>query len=164
LEDALRAAGTPHRRGAFESIVINDEYVWEAYGIPACSLSRMPYPEYHSSRDSMAIMREESLSEAVDVVENAIDTLEKTLLVRRKFTGTICLSNPRYDLYVDPGQIAFGESITNERKRLRLLMDTLPTLTRPITTRALANRVDLPEEPVVEYLQKWADKGLIELL
>ena len=56
---AMDDRGVPYRRGEFESIIINDEYLWEAYGIPTCSLSRFPYPEYHSSRDDVSIMSEE---------------------------------------------------------------------------------------------------------
>ena len=119
--------GIAFRRGEFESIIINDEYIWESYGIPTSSLSRMPYPEYHSSRDNMSIMSDECLEEAVNVLEGAVEHLEATALVYKKFKGNICLSNPRYDLYIDPGQVAFGETVSEDNKRMRLLMDIIPT-------------------------------------
>lgn len=155
--------GIPYRRGEFESIIINDEYLWEAYGIPTCSLSRFPYPEYHSSRDAASIMSEECLGEAVTIVLGAIEELEATPLVEKRFEGTICLSNPRYDLYVDPGQISFGERIGEEQRRLRMLQDHLPSLKSPETARSLALRFGLPEEAVVDYLRKWERKGLVRL-
>jgi DNA-binding Lrp family transcriptional regulator len=46
---------------------------------------------------------------------------------------------------------------------MRLLMDLIPTLTRRVTTRALAERVGLPEEQVRGYLRKWEEKGLLEM-
>lgn len=155
--------GIPYRRGEFESIIINDEYLWEAYGIPACSLSRMPYPEYHSSRDDISIVSEERLEEAVAVVLDAIGELEATPLVEKRFEGTVCLSNPRYSLYVDPGQVSFGERISDEQHRLRMLQDFLPSLTAPVTVRNLALRFQLSEKSVLDYLWKWEKKGLIGL-
>ncbi len=74
----MDAQAIPYRRGEFESIIINDEYLWEAYGIPTSSLSRFPYPEYHSSRDDISIMSEEHLEEAVAIVLGAIEELEAT--------------------------------------------------------------------------------------
>ncbi len=161
LAKSMGDRGIPHRRGEFESIIINDEYIWEAYGIPTCSLSRFPYPEYHSSRDDISIMSEEHLEEAVTIVLGAIEDLETTPLVEKRFEGNICLSNPRYDLYVDPGQVSFGEQISGEQRRLRMLQDFLPTLKRPVTARSLALRFLLPEEDVLDYLRKWEQKGLV---
>jgi aminopeptidase-like protein len=160
---SLEEQGASFRTGPFESIILNDEYIWEAYGIPMASLSRFPYPEYHSERDNLSAINEARLSEAVDILERAIGILEGSVLVRKTFEGNICLANPRYDLYVDPGQIAFGEISSGEQRRMRLLMDLVPTLTRPVTTRALAERVGLQEDLVRGYLRKWAEKGLLEM-
>jgi len=161
---ALEDLGIPHRAGPFESIILNDEYVWEAYGVPMASLSRFPYPEYHSSRDDVSIIKEANLAEAVDVLERAVDVLERSSLIKRRFQGNICLSNPRYDLYVDVGQVAFGDVAPEEIRRMRLLMDLVPTLDRPVTSRSLAGRGGLPESEVLGYLQKWQEKGLLEIL
>src|SRR5579872_6068703 len=115
------------------------------------SLSRFPYPEYHSSRDNLDIISEESLNEAADVLSRAIDELESTPLVVKKFSGNICLSNPAYDLYVDYGQIALGEGSSERRRRKRLLMDLIPSLERPVSVRAVAAHVGLPENEVLDY-------------
>lgn len=155
--------GIAFRSGEFESIIINDEYIWEAYGIPTCSLSRVPYSEYHSSRDNISIISEESLEEAVEVLEGSVEFLDSSSLLYKKFAGNICLSNPRYDLYIDPGQVSFGDHPSDERKKLRLLMDLIPTLTRPVTIKILAEEIGLPERTINDYLNKWAEKELIEL-
>lgn len=164
LEASLEEQECNYRREPFEKVIINDEYIWEAHGIPAASLSRMPYPEYHSSRDNMALMRESSLEEAVTALLKALVEYDQSSLIRKKFTGTVCLSNPQYDLYVDPGQIAFGDIPDSDRKQLRLLMDILPTLERPTTLRQLQKRVGLSAEIVERYLRKWEDRGLIDLV
>jgi len=163
LADTLDADGIEYRQGGFEEIIVNDEYVWEAHGIPAPSLSRFPYPEYHSSRDSIDIISERSLAEAADVVDRAFTRLETTPLVRRQFAGTVCLSSPRYDLYLDLGQAALGDSSDDARRAWRRLMDYLPSLERPVTVAWLAARFGLPEAPVEQYLRRWQEKGLLSL-
>jgi aminopeptidase-like protein len=164
LKASLDQLGLPYRTGPFESIIVNDEYVWENYGIPMLSFSRFPYPEYHSSRDNMEIIRKASLHEAVDALIGAVDRLEASPMVFKKFEGNVCLSNPQYHLYVDYGQIALGDTLSEQRRRMRCLMDFVPALDRPISVKAVADHVELPEEQTLEYLEQWAAKGLIDLL
>jgi aminopeptidase-like protein len=164
LKASLDHLGLPYRTGTFESIIVNDEYVWENYGIPMLSFSRFPYPEYHSSRDGVGIIKEASLDEAVDALIGAVDRLETSPVVVKKFEGNICLSNPRYDLYIDYGQIALGDNLSNRRRQMRCLMDFVPSLNHPVSVKAVADHVGLPEKDVVDYLQRWAAKGLVDLL
>lgn len=163
LAEALEDLGVNHRQGAFGTIMINDEYVWEAYGIPTTSLNRFPYPEYHSSRDNIGIIGSERLEEAVAVLERATQRLDDATLVERSFEGTICLSNPRFNLYVDPGQIAFGDIPSEERRRLRYLQDLVSSLTKPVSLAQLALESGLQEDVTRAYLEKWQEKGLIRL-
>ncbi len=164
LTSSLNQLGLPFRTGPFESVIVNDEYVWENYGIPMVSFSRFPYPEYHSSRDSVEIIKESSLNEAVDALIGAVDRLENSPMIFKKFDGNICLSNPQYDLYVDYGQVALGEAASDLRRRMRSLMDFVPALDRPVSVKSVAEHIGLPEEQTLEYLQRWAAKGLIDLL
>ncbi len=164
LEASLEQKNLPYRTGPFESIIVNDEYVWENYGIPMLSFSRFPYPEYHSSRDNLEIISESALQEAVEAILGAIDRLEAWPLVIKNFTGNICLSNPRYNLYVDCGQVALGDTPSDERRRMRTLMDLVPALERPVSVMAIADHVGLPEKETLQYLRRWAAKGLIDLL
>jgi aminopeptidase-like protein len=163
LKASLDQLRLPYRTGPFASIIINDEYLWENYGIPMLSFSRFPYPEYHSSKDNMTSIREESLSEAVEALLGAIEILEASPMILKKFNGNICLSNPRYDLYADYGQVAMGDNLAESRRQKRYLMDLVPALDRPVSVRAVADKVGLAEVEVLEYLQKWAHKGLVEL-
>jgi hypothetical protein len=152
-----------HRRGAFEEIIVNDEYVWEAHGVPTTSLSRFPFDQYHSSHDTIDIISEESLAEAADVVDQALLAVEATPVVRKAFSGTVCLSNPRYDLYIDAGQVALGDNPDPVRLALRRLMDFLPSLTEPTTVAGLAARFGLAEDEAERYLRAWERKGLLTL-
>ena len=164
MKAGLEKMGLSYRTGTFESIIVNDEYVWENYGIPMVSFSRFPYPEYHSSRDSVEIIQEDSLNQAVEALIRAVDRLEISPLVVKKFEGNICLSNPQYDLYVDYGQVALGDALSDHQRRMRCLMDLIPALDRPTSVKAIADYVGLSEESSLEYLQRWAAKGLIDLL
>jgi aminopeptidase-like protein len=164
LKASLDQLGLSYRTGPFESIIVNDEYVWENYGIPMLSFSRFPYPEYHSSLDGMEIIKEDSLNEAVEALMGAVDWLETSPMIVRKFQGNICLSNPQYDLYVDYGQVALGDILSDERRRMRCLMDLVPALDRPVSVKAIADHVGLLEKETLAYLERWAAKGLIDLL
>ena len=164
LKQSLEERGLAYRTGPFESIIVNDEYVWENYGIPMISFSRFPYPEYHSSKDSVEIIEEKALGDAVDALIGTVDLLESSPMVMKRFEGNICLSNPQYDLYVDYGQIALGDHLCEKQRRMRRLMDFIPALNRPVSIKAIADHVGLPEEDARAYLERWAAKGLVDLL
>jgi len=164
LKDSLLSLGLPYSIGPFENALVNDEYIWENYRIPMLSLSRFPYPEYHSSKDSLAIIKEDSLHEAVEVLLAMVNSLETSPMVIKKFDGNVCLSNPQYDLYVDYGQIALGDTHSDKRLRKRRLMDLVPALDRPISAKAVADHVGLSETETLQYLELWETKGLIDLL
>lgn len=137
------------KRGKFGQVVGNDEVVWEAHGIPMCSLSRFPYPEYHTNLDNASIISEESLEESVRLLLYLVKQLEKTTIVFKKFTGYPCLS--RYGLYIGTGS------------KMRELMEYMPMISKPVSINQLANKFGLSKEEVLEYLSKWAENGLIEI-
>jgi aminopeptidase-like protein len=160
---ALEEAGVQHRKGRYGEIVVNGEYVWQAYGIPVASLSRYPYPEYHTDRDNLSLMSQRSLSEALQILKRTVEQIEATPVVFKRFEGAICVSNPKYELYVDPGQAAFGGKADDLTRKMRLLMDLIPTLGRPVSMRDLSERVGLEQNTVAEYLSRWEKKKLLEI-
>jgi aminopeptidase-like protein len=164
LENCLKESACSYRCGEFRTIVGNDEIVWEAYGIPMSSFSRFPYPEYHTDKDNPDIISEKALEEACGLLLRAIDQLERSPIVHKKFTGTVCLSNPQYDLYIGGWQPAFGKLPDSAQIKLRALMDALPMLLeKPKTMRQLAMKVGLDERVVEAYLKGWENKGLITI-
>ena len=153
----------PHRIGPYRSIIKNDECVWEAYGIPMASLSRFPYPEYHSSHDNLSIIDGKSMDDAVRLLLASVRELESSKLVIRKFRGNLCLANPRWNLYIDAGQPAFGEKSSEQLRNIRSLMDLIPLIERPSSMGALSQRVGLPVDVVETYLHQCEQYDLIEL-
>lgn len=159
VEPALLKSLTnvPYRYGA--SIIRNDEYVWEARGVPMPSFSRYPYPEYHSNFDNSQIISGRSLSEAVKVLEKTVRELEKNFFISRNFRGVICLSNPKYQLYMDRSQPAFGEK---EDARWQKLTDLIFS-SKILELRTLSRKTGLTEKAILSYLKRWEEKGLLKI-
>jgi len=87
--------------GAFRTIVANDEMVFNGPGvnIPMISISRYPYPEYHTSDDNPDIVSEQRLKESKDLILEILDIIDKDFMPKRQFKGPIFLSG--YGLWVD---------------------------------------------------------------
>lgn len=158
---------------AFRKIVGNDETVWEAPGIevPMISLSRCGsadefYPQYHTSGDNLSIMNEERLEETVTVLMEMIDVLEKDCVLKRKFTGLIALSNPKYDLYLRPGtDPSSKDHVPGDQKKWNYLMDCLPRyFDEKMSIFDIATKHDLPFDQVYNYISKFREKELIEFV
>ncbi len=89
------------REGSFAEIIANDERVLNGPGInvPTISLTRYPYPEYHTSYDNLSIMHEEKLMESAIIIEEIIRVFSTNYFPVRKFRGPVFLSG--YGLFVD---------------------------------------------------------------
>lgn len=89
------------QEGAFRTIIGNDELVFDGPGvrIPMISLSRWPYPEYHTSDDNPAILVPENLVQAREAVLDLLRHLEADYVPVRQFRGPLFMSG--YGLWVD---------------------------------------------------------------
>lgn len=152
-----------HRQGSFGEVIVNDEYVWEAHGIPMCSLSRYPYPEYHTDADNLEIIAPERLEEAVQVLQAAIARMEEPALLRKQFEGVVCLAHPSLGLYVDPGQPALTGRAPEELRHLRKLMDRIPLLSRVTSLWRIAEECGVELAVAQSYLRQWQERGLLEI-
>jgi aminopeptidase-like protein len=161
MELSLSRQDIHFTKGSYRSVAANDEIVFEAYGVPMASLSRYPYPQYHCDRDNASIMSEAALEVTVNVIWDALMCLEEDTLVRKSFSGIICLSNPAYNLYVDTGQLAFERCASDISAKMRQLMEGLTTLEHPETVGGLAARYGLDQSLVFEYLDRWRQRGLL---
>jgi aminopeptidase-like protein/aminoglycoside N3'-acetyltransferase len=97
----LKNSGKTFREGSFADIIANDERVLNGPGInvPCLSISRYPYPEYHTTDDNLGIIYEDKLRETADVIEEIIRIYASNYVPKRKFRGPIFLSG--HGLFVD---------------------------------------------------------------
>lgn len=152
--------------GKFRTIVGNDETVWEAPGIevPMVSITRHPYPQYHTSDDNLENQSTARLQEVLDGCKRMINILEEDRTIHRKFCGLVALSNPRFDLYRRRANPTIDYGLSEENLRWGLLQDYVMRYfdgRHSAFEIARANR--LPFEEVRAYLAAFAEKGLVEL-
>lgn len=155
MEQTLREMEVDFRTGPFHSIIGNDEICFEAHQISMPSLSRFPYPEYHSSLDNLDIINEERLNESVQILSKLVQNLEKEVLIEKHFSGLLCLGHPDVDLYVD-------WTVSADARKLRNVMDLVHFI--PDGTALSEIPTDLDQQVVFDYLKKWEEKGLITLI
>jgi len=143
------------REGAFREVIVNDEMVINGPGVdvPCISISRWPYPEYHTSDDTPAIINEERLVEAAHVIEDIIRIYATDYVPRRTFRGPVFLS--RYGLWVDwrthPKLNAALDKIMLRLEGDRSVFD-------------IAAEVDVDYWTVREFVERLRSEGLIEVL
>ena len=89
------------REGPFVKIVPNDEKVFNGPGvdIPMISISRFPYPEYHTSDDNMDIISKDKLTESRDLILEVLNIMDNDYIPKRLFKGPLFLSG--HGLWVD---------------------------------------------------------------
>jgi len=142
-----------------QSIIGNDEIVWEAHDIPMLSLSRVPYPEYHTSDDNPDIIEPDRLQESISVLEGTVEHLENQRVVKKTFDGVPATSHPRYDLYVDTWRAS-----DKTAEALWQVMDHLHIAPKYLPVSDLKDLFDVPREPLLSYLEQWEKSGLLDLL
>lgn len=147
----------------FRENIGNDETSFEAPGIeiPMVSISRHPYPEYHTSDDNINIIFEESLKQSLEYFINVVYIIENNYFVKRKFNGLICLSNPKYNLYID-----FNKDMKYNKeecyKYLNFQNKILRYLDGNYSIVDICDEFDVEFEWLNEYLNEMYKKNLIE--
>ncbi len=142
----------------------NDEIAFEAPGIeiPMPSISRWPYPEYHTSDDNINIIHESKLQESVKYLLEVVFMLEHDWLLTKTFDGLVSLANPKYDLYIDPGQII--DAGLHKNKALERFQYQIPRyLTGKYSISDIAAIFELDFEWLVDYFGKMKKKKLVSL-
>jgi aminopeptidase-like protein len=89
------------KEGPFRAIVANDEIVFNGPGvnIPMISISRFPYPEYHTSDDNLDIISEQRIEQSKNLTLDILNIIDSDYTPKRQFKGPIFLS--KYGLWVD---------------------------------------------------------------
>ncbi|MBA4419975.1 MAG: hypothetical protein C0391_02395 [Anaerolinea sp.] len=152
---ALNRTGGEFREGEFGTVVANDERVINGPGlnVPCISISRWPYDEYHTSDDNPAIICEEKLQEAADVVEQTIRIYASNYIPRRKFRGPVFLSG--YGLWVD---WRVNWALNRAIEKIMMHFEGQDTIFD------IAELTGLTFEEVCDYVNQFHAKGLVDKL
>jgi aminopeptidase-like protein len=174
-EHALRRHEPALHVGDFRQVVGNDETVWEApgYEIPMISISRSapvseghPYPQYHSDLDNEELIEPRRLEEAVEALLDVVEVLERNDRYERLFEGHVALSNPRYDLYLQPaGDPARRDEDPETMRRWFQMLVRLPrSFDGRTSTLDIARAHGLDFFELRSYLRGFEEKGLVRAL
>ena len=163
--NALRSVQGDFVEGPFRRVYGNDETIFEApgYEIPTISLTRYPFPEYHTSRDTPEIIPEARLEETVAILERLCFALDHNHRLQRHFDGLLGLSHPRYDLYqryYNPAE-RDGAGRGGQYDWHYLMIDMFRDLDSRIGLLEIAERHRLPFDEVLAYFTKFRDTGAI---
>ncbi len=154
-QDVLKKRGGEFREGTFADVIANDERVLNGPGlnIPCISISRYPYPEYHTTDDNLDIIHEDKLQEAADVIEEIIRVYASDYLPKRKFRGPVFLSG--HGLFVD-WQVNWKLNRAIEKMMMRFEGKQ--------SVFEIADELDLDYWETREYIEKFRVRGLVEAL
>jgi len=143
------------RTGDFRKVILNDEMVFNGPGvnIPMISISRWPYPEYHTSDDNPDIISEKNLEESKNILLEIINIIDHDYFPKRKFKGPIFLSG--YGLWVDWR--------TNKKLNMELEQIML-RLEGDKSVFDCSRELKLNFYDVLEYLERFYENDLIEKL
>jgi aminopeptidase-like protein len=176
LDMVFDHVGTQYSKGfqrvPFRQLLGNDESVWESPGfeVPIIQINRcqkfgIPFVGYHSTLDVPGLMQHAQLNDSFEYLKRAIEVVETNCSAKRKFTGLVCLSNPKTNLYRPRTTTVFDSGPTDDlNRKWGYFQDCVVRyMEGQMSVLEMAERHGLPYFEVIEYLKKWEQKGLVEL-
>jgi aminopeptidase-like protein len=156
---ALPALDPDSYSAPYRTVINNDERQFNAPGVrvPMLSLSRVerrysptwPYPEYHSSHDTPAIVTPQRLEQSVQTSLGLIDAWERNQYVVNHFKGEIFCSG--YGIWID-----YRENPEGHRR----LFEIMERIDGQHTIADIAAELDIPFQAVLEVADLLVSKGL----
>lgn len=91
---AVAGQGVSYRKGEFRLVAGADEYYFNdpKVGIPGLFVSRLPYPEYHTSADTPDTINIEKIVEVQKVIKTTIEFYERDFIPKLNVKGVIMRS------------------------------------------------------------------------
>jgi aminopeptidase-like protein len=136
--------------GPFRQVICNDEINFDGPGIdiPTVTLTRWPYPEYHTSDDGLGAVSAGYLKRSLDVCWSLVSKLESNVVPVPLYSGNLMLG--RYGLYED---LNADDTV----EQMMLAFDGLSSILE------IAERLDIPFVQVANYADRFAEKGLVTM-
>lgn len=163
---ALKKSKEKFLSGDFRTIYGNDEIVFDSpgYNISTITLTRSPFPQYHTDLDTPKVVSQTKLSNTLKILRLIIDDFENKIRFKNNYKGVIALSNKKYQLYLNAESPGIDKKkFTNKQKNWNLLMNNLPSfLEKKISINQIADHHNLPYKQVLSYCLKWENKKLIK--
>lgn len=161
LAKLITAEDSSSKTIGYKEIFGNDEGCFEAYGCPMPALHRGNFVGYHSSADDFTSLNREAVDQAIEMVMKLVEELQSEVLIRKNFSGVVALSNPLFDVYVDPGQPGFGTKPISSS--LRRVMEIMSLPQEVVSLREICLRADSNQASTYRYLKTWEKCGLINM-
>ncbi|KKQ21361.1 MAG: aminopeptidase domain-containing protein [Parcubacteria group bacterium GW2011_GWA2_37_10] len=141
------------REGPFRTIVANDEVAFNGPGvnIPMISISRYPYPEYHTSDDNPDIISEQRLEQSKNLILEILNIIDNDYTPKRRFKGPIFLSS--YDLWVD-----WRENLKLNQNIEKIILN----LEGDKTVFDIAEELNMEFDDVLDFINKLKKDKLIK--
>ncbi|MDA2933995.1 DUF4910 domain-containing protein [Acidobacteria bacterium AH-259-D05] len=156
LMQSLQMSGKEHRIVPFLKSAANDEKVLDSPGvdIPTLSLTRSPFPEYHTSKDNMDIIDINQMRDARDVIQTFFDLIEDDYIPSLNQPGPIFLSG--HGLYPN------WEHDRSQLSRWLSFLDVMYAIDGHRSLIEIARDVKGPIEPVRSWCDAFSEKGLLK--
>jgi len=155
LQESLNMSEVDRKVVPFFKSAGNDEKILDSPGvdIPTLSLTRHPYPEYHTSEDNIELIDINKLREARDVIQTFFDMIEDDYIPVLNQPGPIFLSG--YDLYPnweeDPSKFPVWLSF----------LDIMYSIDGRRSLLEIANNVKRPYSHVKDWCDSFSNKALL---
>lgn len=148
-------AGLPFRTAPFLGSAPNDEKVLDApgVGIPTISITRYPYPEYHTSDDNADLVDGGRLAESCALIRALFDRIENDYVPVYLNHGPVCLSEHGLypDWYKDPSLLPAWHAF----------IKVMYALDNNRSCEQLAADLDLPLSTVLHWTEGFESRGFL---
>ncbi len=150
MELALENSGKSYGVGSFRKVICNDEININGPGIdiPCVSITRWPYPEYHTSDDNPDILSMEKIKDSIDICKKFIRLMEHNVYPVRKYIGNLFLS--KFGLHEDLNRDDTIEKVLLSFEGNKSILD-------------ISKELSVEFDRVVHYANRFHEKGLVSL-
>jgi len=129
--------------GAFRQVICNDEINFDGPGvnIPTVTLTRWPYPEYHTSDDNPGAISTAYLLRSLNITSDLINYLERNVYPQRTYQANLMMGP--HGLYEDLNADDTVERVMLEFEGQKSVLE-------------IAEKLDVPFERVASYVERFA--------